>query len=473
MVLVSNSHLSYARGRDRLNETRAKHMSEQGYKHPQGNVFYRKMDHGRPCVAHAEGVYITTVGGKRVLDASGGPIVVNVGHGRREVTDAMRAQLESAAYVHASMFTSDVIERYCQRLAAIVPLADARFFFLSSGSEVIEAAIKLARQLQMARGHSGRDLIISRTQSYHGMTLGALGVSGRRGLRAPYVDMMRDTPHVSPPYTYRDPRSGAEYAAELEQTIVAAGADSVAGFLAEPISGASLGGALPPDDYWPAIREVCDRHGVLLIADEVLVGLGRTGKMWALDHWGVTPDILVTSKGLAGGYFPLGFVAARGADVEQLRLELGNFNHGGTFSHHPVGAAAGLAVLDILEGEGLVDRARVMGERLTSALRDRFGDHPNVGDIRGRGLFQGLELVADRDTKRPFAAKHKVASHVHHTAFDDGVSVYYSQGCVDGTDGDLVMFGPPLIIDESHIAEMVEVAGRAIDAVTHRVLASD
>lgn len=443
-------------------------MGDTHFKHPKGNVFYRKMAHARPCISHGEGAYLVDTAGKRYLDASGGPIVVNVGHGRPEVVEAMRKQLESVAYVHASMFTSDVLERYCERLATHVPLEAPRFYFLSSGSEVVEAALKLARQIQLARGHQERDLIISRRQSYHGMTLGALGVSGRPWLRAPYTAMMRDTPHVSPPYPYRDARTGTEYAAELEATIEAAGAENVAAFLAEPISGASLGGAVPPPDYWPAMRAVCDRHGVLLIADEVLVGLGRTGKMWALDHWDVVPDILVTSKGLAGGYFPLGFLAARGSDVEQIRQVLGDFNHGGTFSHHPVGAAAGLAVLEIIEREGLVQRAAKMGATLTTALNARFGAHPAVGDIRGIGLFQGLELVADRDSKTPFEASRKVATAVHNAAFEAGVSVYYSQGCVDGTRGDLIMFGPPLIIDETDIAQMVDVTAEAIDAVLAR-----
>ncbi|TNF31180.1 MAG: aminotransferase class III-fold pyridoxal phosphate-dependent enzyme [Deltaproteobacteria bacterium] len=439
-------------------------MSDVLFAHPQGHVFYRSMGHARPAISHGSGVYLWDKRGRRYLDASGGPIVVNVGHGRQEVIAAMARQLETAAYVHATMFTADVIEAYAERLAGLVPLPGPRFFFLSSGSEVVEASLKLARQIQLARGFERRTVVLSRRQSYHGMTLGALAVSGRPGLRAPFLEMMVDTPHVSPPYPYRDPRTGAEYAAELEAAILGTGPDRVAAFIAEPISGASLGAAVPDDAYWPAVREVCDRYGVLLIADEVLVGLGRTGRMWALDHWGVTPDILVSSKGTAGGYFPLGFVAARGEDVETLRLAHGDFSHGGTFSHHAVGAAAGLAVLDIFEREQLVARAAHMGALLEEQLRARLGDHPNVGEIRGRGLFLGVELVADRETKAPFPAERKIASAVHHKAFDDGLIVYYSQGCADGRQGDVVMFGPPLIVDEQHIAEMVDGLARAIEA---------
>jgi adenosylmethionine-8-amino-7-oxononanoate aminotransferase len=437
-----------------------------GHKHPQGNVFYRKMAHERPMIARGEGVFLFDTNGKRYLDASGGPLVVNVGHGREEVVEAMREQASKAAYVHGMMFTSQAIESYCDELAPVVPLHHPRFFLLSSGSEVIEAAIKLARQIQQARGETDRHIVVSRSQSYHGTTLGALSASGRHGLRAPYVEMMQGGTHVDPPYAYRDARSGEELAGLVEQRILELGAARVAAFLAEPISGASLGAAVPDDGYWPRVREICDRHGVLLIADEVLVGLGRTGRWWALDRWGVRPDILVASKGTAGGYMPMGFVAAEHEDVEQLRLSLGDFNHGGTFSHHAVAAAAGLAVLRILRDEQLVVRARDMGELLDARLREELSDHPHVGDIRGDGLFRGVELVADRDSKRPFSAERHVAAGVHRAAFDDGLVVYYSQGCADGQSGDVVMVGPPFILEEDHVEEIVTRLRRAIDAVT-------
>ena len=434
------------------------------YSHPHGNVFYRAMNHPRPMIARGEGIYLYDESGKRYIDGSGGPLVVNVGHGRSEIVEAMTAQAAAAAYVHALMFTSEPLEQYAAELAAVVPLPKPRFYFLSSGSEVVEGAIKLARQIQMARGEGKRHIILSRWQSYHGMTLGALAVSGRAGLRAPYLDMFHDMPHIPAPYVYRHPADGVSLADRLEETILAYGAENVAGFIAEPISGASLGAAVPPDDYWPRIREICDRHGVLLIADEVLVGLGRTGAWWALDHWSIVPDILVTSKGTAGGYFPLGFIAARGEDVEQIRLKLGDFNHGGTFSHHAVGAAAGLATLRILQQERLVENSAAMGARLDEALREQLGDHPNVGDIRGRGLFRGIELVSDRATKQPFPLSEGIARRIWNRAFELGLVIYYSTGCADGKNGDVIMLGPPLIINQAQIKEMVGLLREAIYA---------
>ncbi len=432
------------------------------YSHPQGNVFYRTMNHPRPMIARGEGIYLYDVDGKRYIDGSGGPLVVNVGHGRAEIVEAMTQQAQAAAYVHAIMFTSRPLEEYAAALAGVVPLPQPRFYFLSSGSEVVEGAIKLARQIQMARGESKRSIVISRWQSYHGMTLGALAVSGRPGLRAPYLGMLNDMPHVSPPYLYRHPATGAELAAELERTILAYGPENVAAFLAEPISGASLGAAAPPDDYWPCVRDICDRYGVLLIADEVLVGLGRTGEWWGLNHWNVQPDILVSSKGAASGYFPLGVIAAKGDDVEQIRQKLGDFNHGGTFSHHAVGAAAGLATLRILQREKLIENSAAMGVRLGDALREQLGDHPHVGDIRGRGLFWGIELVQDRPTKEPFPLSDGVARRVWNRAFELGLVVYYSTGCADGKNGDVIMLGPPLIIDEAQTDEMVALLRDAI-----------
>ncbi len=434
------------------------------YSHPQGNVFYRTMNHPRPMIARGEGIYLYDDSGKRYIDGSGGPLVVNVGHGRTEIVDAMMKQAQSAAYVHAIMFTSEPLERYAAELAKVVPLPEARFYFLSSGSEVVEGAVKLARQIQIARGEVKRNIVLGRWNSYHGMTLGALAVSGRPSLRAPYLDMFHDVPHIPTPYPYRSSTTGIEVANRLEEAILSYGAENIAGFIAEPISGASLGAAAPPDDYWPRIREICDRYGVLLIADEVLVGLGRTGKWWGLEHWNVTPDIMVASKGTASGYFPLGFIAAKGEDVEQLRRKLGDFNHGGTFSHHAVGAAAGLATLQILQRERLIDNSATMGLTLGEALHAQIGEHPNVGDIRGRGLFWGIELVKDRATREPFPAAEGVARRVWKRAFDLGLVIYYSTGCADGKDGDVIMLGPPLIITAEQIDEMVRMFREALYA---------
>ncbi|MFZ0548076.1 MAG: aspartate aminotransferase family protein [Candidatus Promineifilaceae bacterium] len=434
------------------------------YAHPHGHVFYRKMNHARPKISHGRGIFLFDESGKRYLDGSGGPLVVNVGHGRQEVVQAMASQAEKAAYVHAIMFTSEPLEQYAAALAPLVPLPDPRFFFLSSGSEVVEGAIKLARQIQMARGETNRYIIIGRSLSYHGMTLGALSVSGRPGLRSPYQTMMQDMPHIRPPYPYRFPATGKELADRLEESILTYNPEDVAAFIAEPISGASLGAVLPPDDYWPRIREICDHYGILLIVDEVLVGFGRTGKWWGIDHWYVKPDILVTSKGAAGGYFPLGFIAAKETDVEQIRQALGDFNHGGTFSHHAVGAAAGLATLHIMQEEKLVENSARMGMLLGAKLRNALADHPNVGDIRGRGLFYGIEFVQDKDSKTPFPASRHLAWDIWEKAFERGLIVYYSQGCADGRNGDIIMAGPPLIINEAQIDELVALLTEAIKA---------
>jgi adenosylmethionine-8-amino-7-oxononanoate aminotransferase len=420
------------------------------------------MGHARPKISHGQGIYLYDESGKCYIDGSGGPLVVNVGHGRHEIVEAMTSQLESVAYVHAIMFTSDPLETYSAELAKIVPLPEARFFFLSSGSEVVEAAIKLARQIQMAKGQSGRNIVIGRSLSYHGMTLGALSVSGRPGLRTPYLGMLHNMPHIRHPYAYRFPADGDELADRLEESILAYGPENVAAFIAEPISGASLGAAEPPDDYWWRIRHICDKHGVLLIADEVLVGMGRTGKWWALQHWDVTPDILITSKGIAGGYFPLGFVAAKGDDVELIRQKLGDFNHGGTFSHHAVGAAAGLATLRILQEENLVQNSCLMGKYLGQKLHQALDRHPHIGDIRGRGLFWGLEIVQDRTSTDPFPASDKMAWRIWQRAFDLGLVVYFSQGCADGVNGDIIMIGPPLIINQQQIDDLVDILTTAI-----------
>lgn len=434
------------------------------YSHPHGNVFYRTMNHPRPMIAYGEGIYLYDTDGKRYIDGSGGPLVVNVGHGRTEIVEAMTKQAQAAAYVHAIMFTSEPLEQYAKELATVVPLPNPRFYLLSSGSEVVEGAIKLARQIQIARGEDKRHIVLSRWQSYHGMTLGALAVSGRPALRAPYLDMIHDVPHIPTPYGYRHPATGAEMADRLEEAIEAYGAANIAGFIAEPLSGASLGAAPAPDDYWPRIRAICDRHGVLLIADEVLVGLGRTGKWWALDHWNIVPDILVTSKGTASGYFPLGVIAAKGEDVELIRQKLGDFNHGGTFSHHAVGAAAGLATLNILKREHLIENSAAMGIVLEKALRNQLESHPNVGDIRGRGLFWGIELVKNRETKEPFPSGEGLARRLWTRAFSMGLIIYYSTGCADGQNGDVIMLGPPLVINEDQIGEMVKILRDSICA---------
>jgi adenosylmethionine-8-amino-7-oxononanoate aminotransferase len=444
-------------------------MSDDLYAHPEGSVFYRKMKHGRPMISHGQGIYLYDKSGKRYLDGSGGPLVVTVGHGRAEIVEAMARQAQAVAYAHAVMFTTEVVEEYAAALAEIVPIAQARSYFLSTGSEVVEAALKLARQIQMARGEAGRYLIICRSLSYHGTTLGSMGVSGRTSLRTPYMGMLQNMPHIRHPYPYRYDAKGENLAERLEETILAYGVENVAGFIAEPISGSSRGAAAPPPGYWPRIREICDRYGVLLIVDEVLTGMGRTGRWWGIDHWEVTPDILVTSKGIAGGYLPFGAVVAHHGHVEEISRNLGDFNHGGTFSHHPVGAAAALATLRIMQRERLVENAATMGAVLGQQLRAALGAHRYVGDIRGCGLFWALEFVQDRETKEPFPAKLGLAWKVRERAFEKGLVAYWSQGCADGKNGDLVIVGPPLIITEDQVEELVAILREAVEEVLAEV----
>ena len=425
------------------------------YAHPHGNVFYRKMGHDRPKIAYGQGVYLYDEKGNRYLDGSGGALVVNIGHGREEVQNAIAEQLASVAYVHATMFTSGPLEEYAAELSRVAPLSAPRIYTLTSGSEAVEAAIKLSRQIQVARGETSRHLVIGRQRSYHGLSLGALSVSGRPAFRDPYSPLLLDMPLISPPYAYRDPAGGEESAARLEEAIRRHGPEQISAFIAEPISGASLGAAVPPQSYWPSIRQICDKYGLLLIADEVMVGFGRTGKWWGIDHWKVEPDIIVASKGAAGGYLPLSILASRGEHVDLIEQVFGDFNHGGTYSHHAVSAAAGLATLNIIRNENLVDRAATMGQSLGAKLVASLGDHENVGDIRGCGLLWGIELVRDREDKTPFSANMRVAQMVQKLAFDNGLIVYPSQGCVDGSEGDVILIGPPLIIKEEEVDELV------------------
>ncbi len=434
------------------------------YTHPHGHVFYRKMGFARPKISHGEGIYLFDDTGKRYIDGSGGAIVVNVGHGRSRIANVIAQQTQTVAYAHPTMFTSEPAERFSEALAPIVPIPDARFFYMSSGSEVVEGAIKLARQIQMARGENGRTLTISRWRSYHGLSFGALAASGRPGFRQPYLGMIHDVPHIEPPYPYRESISGVEAANRLEQAILQYGAANISAFIAEPISGASMGAVIPPDGYWPRVRQICDQYGILLIADEVLVGMGRTGKWWGINHWDVQPDILVSSKGLAGGYWPLGAIAAKGEDVALIHDKLGDFSHGGTFSHHAVGTAVGLEVLRIIQEEKLVENAAVVGEYLGQKLHHTFSEHPHIGDIRGRGLFWGLELVQDRESKAPFHAARHLAPDIWKRAFEMGLIVYYSQGCIDGVNGDVLMLGPPLIARREDVDEMVGMLETAVNA---------
>ncbi len=429
------------------------------------------MAHDYPVIERGEGVYLYGTEGRRYLDASGGPLVVNVGHGVQEIVEAIAEQAAQVAYVHGNVFTTTALETYSERLAPKVPLPAPRFFYLSSGSEAIETAIKFARQVQVARGEPQRDRIIARWGSYHGATLGTLAVSGKPAMRGLYAPLFQDMPHIEPPYCYRCP-FGSTYPAcdlacarQLEAEIQRQGPERIAAFIAEPVGGATLGGIVPPDGYWPLVRDICDRYGVLLIADEVLTGFGRTGAWFAVEQFGVRPDVLCLAKGAAGGYFPLSITAVRGADVETIRRAHGDFNHGGTFSHHAVGVAAALATLDYLEAHDLVARAARVGRHLGATLRGALGELPSVGDVRGMGMMWAVEFVVDRETREPYPPGVQFAARVGARCRDMGVLLYPGRGSVDGARGDLVVVAPPYIVTEEQVGVIVETLGQAIRTV--------
>jgi adenosylmethionine-8-amino-7-oxononanoate aminotransferase len=439
---------------------------------PTSHVFRRSQDPALPVAVRAEGSTIWDAEGRAYLDAAGGAIVVGIGHGRESVARVMAEQASRVAYAHGTSFTSEPLERYAAALAPHLPLDDPALYPVAGGSEAMESAVKLARAYHVARGEPERWIVFARWGSYHGNTLGALDLSGRKPLRRPYEAWLGRFRHVSAAYPYRAGEPGAnalgdadELAAELDRAIVGAGPGTVAAFVAEPIVGATLAAAEPPDDYWPAIAEVCRRHGVLLIADEVMTGFGRTGSWFGMEHWGIRPDVVVGAKGATSGYFPFGFVAASG-EVRDTVLQGGGFVHGFTYSHHVVGAAVAGEVLRILEDEGLVEASAAKGERLTALLHERLDGHPNVGEIRGRGLLVGIELVADREMREPFSRAERVVENVLASARDRGLLLYSGTGLADGTNGDAIVLGPPFVITDEELVAIADGVTEAVERVT-------
>ena len=441
-------------------------------------VFRRSLDPALPVAVRAEGSTIWDADGRAYLDAAGGAIVVGIGHGRESVARVMTEQAARLAYAHGTAFTSEPLERYAAALAPHLPVADPAIYPVAGGSEAMESALKLVRAYHLARGDTERWIVIARWGSYHGNSLGALDLSGRKPLRRPYEAWLGRFRHVSAAYPYRAGEPGAdalgdadELAGELDRAIEAAGPGTVAAFVAEPIVGATLAAAVPPDGYWPAIAEVCRRHGVLLVADEVMTGFGRTGRWFGLDHWGVRADIVVGAKGATSGYFPFGFVAASGP-VRDVVLGGSGFIHGFTYSHHVVGAAVAGEVLRILEDERLVEASASKGERLRSLLDERLGSHPHVGEIRGRGLLLGVELVADRETRHPFPRTDRVTERVLAGARERGLLVYSGTGLADGTNGDAILLGPPMVITDEELAAVADRLAETVDRATAKVPAA-
>lgn len=436
-----------------------------------GRVFRRSVLPDPPVAVSADGSTIRDSNGREYLDGAGGAIVVNVGHGRRSIAAVIAAQAGRLAYAHGGTFTSQSLEAYAAEVGCHLPLDGPAIYPVSGGSEAIETALKLARAYHLARGDTARTAVVARWGSYHGNTLGALDLSGRLPLRRPYEPWLGRFAHVSAAYPYRggEPAARAlattaELVAELEATIEAAGEGTIAAFVGEPIVGATLAAAVPPDDYWPAIAGVCRRHGILLIADEVMTGFGRTGRWFAIDHWGVRPDILVAAKGATGGYWPFGFAAVSEA-IHRTILDAGPFVHGFTYSHSPVGAAAAREVLRILEAEDLVAASEVKGGRLRSLLAERLGDDPHVGEIRGRGLLVGIELVVDRTTRVPFERSLRITEAVVMAARERGVLVYSGTGLADGTNGDSILLGPPFVVTDDELERIADGVAGAISGV--------
>ena len=423
-----------------------------------------------PTAVSAEGAWITDADGKRYLDAAGGAIVVGVGHGDRALIDAAKRQLERTQYVHGTMFTTEAVEAYADALAPLLPIEDPRVYPVSGGSEAVETAIKMARAYHLAVGQAGRSTIISRRSSYHGNTLGALDLSGKEPLRKPYTPWLGRFLHAPRAYEYRceNPTHpdgcGDWHAAELQRMIESYGPDTIAAFVAEPVSGATLAAAVPCEDYWPKIVDVCRRYGVLVIADEVMTGFGRTGSWFGVDTWDVRPDILTAGKGTTSGYVPFGFAACSGALFEAIAPK--GFVHGFTWSHNALGAAVALATLQRLRDDGLIVRARDLGAKLHGDLAAGLADVASVGDVRGLGMMLGIELVADRETKEPFPRHAQVVERVLAAARDAGLLLYASTAHVDGVNGDLLMLGPPFILTDDDTLAVVERTIAAIRSVS-------
>ena len=432
-------------------------------------ILHRSLRQTPPVAAGGEGIWLRDNRGRNYIDASGGAAVSSLGHGHPDVIAALHRQIDRCAYAHTAFFTTEVAEELAERLVANAPAGIDGVYLVSGGSEAVEAALKLARQYFVEAGEVQRTVFIARRQSYHGNTLGALALGGNEWRRKPFAPLLIDVERVSACYEYRGRAPGQsldDYTAglldELETAILRAGPERVIGFCAEPVVGAT-GGAIPPTPgYFRGVRALCDKYGILFIADEVMCGMGRTGTMYAIEQDGVAPDLVTIAKGLGAGYQPVGAVLVNGAIAERLRAGSGAFLHGHTYIGHPVAAAAALAVQQVIERDDLLAQVRRRGAALWRLLGEAFGDHPHVGDIRGRGLFMALELVRERATREPFAPELKLHAAIKDKAMQNGLLVYPMGGTVDGRQGDHVLLAPPFIVTE---AELVEIVGRLREAV--------
>jgi adenosylmethionine-8-amino-7-oxononanoate aminotransferase len=433
-------------------------------------VFHRQLRTDLPVAVGGRGVYLTDAAGKSYIDASGGAAVSCLGHGHPDVMAAMHAQIDQLAYAHTSFFTTEVAEELADLLIQSAPAGMSNVYFVSGGSEAMEAALKMARQYFVEIGQPERCHFIARKQSYHGNTLGALAVGGNEWRRAQFRPLLIDVAHVAPCYEYRDRRDdetpeayGQRLVAELQATIERLGPEKVMAFVAETVGGATAGVLTAVPGYFKGIRDLCDRHGILLILDEVMCGMGRTGTLHACEQEGVVPDLMAVAKGLGGGYQPIGAVMAQGKLVDALRKGSGLFQHGHTYLGHAVACAAALAVQRVIQRDDLLTQVRARGQFLQQRLRNTFGAHPHVGDVRGRGLFWGVELVQDRAHKQWFDPALALHARIKREAMKQGLMVYPMSGTVDGKHGDHVLLAPPFIASEAELTQVVERLQRAID----------
>ena len=437
------------------------------------HVFPRHTKAALPVAVAGDGAYLIDRDGKRYLDACGGAAVSCLGHSDATVIDAVKAQLDRLPYAHTGFFTSEPAEELADILTDRAPDGLDRVYFVSGGSEAIEAAIKLARQYFLETGQPRRRHVIARKQSYHGNTLGALSAGGNEWRRAQFEPFMIGAMHhVSPCHAWRwkepsetDADYGDRLVAEFEAKIEDLGPETVAAFIAEPVVGATMGAVPPVDGYLAKMKAVCARHGILFIADEVMCGMGRTGTLFAVEQDGVTPDIVAIAKGLGAGYQPIGALLVSGAIYQAIEAGSGFFQHGHTYIGHPTACAAGVAVLGEIERRDLLSNVRDKGAKLRSALEARFGNHPLVGDVRGRGLFLGLELVADRGTKAPLDPARKVHAQIKKEAMARGLMVYPMGGTIDGKSGDHILIAPPFILTDDQVGEIVDKLADAMSAV--------
>ncbi|RWB83205.1 aspartate aminotransferase family protein [Mesorhizobium sp.] len=433
------------------------------------HILHRQINAVLPVASGGKGIELFDSNGRAYIDASGGAAVSCLGHGHPDIIAAMHRQADTLAYAHTSFFTSDVAEALADRLVADAPAGISHAYFVSGGSEAVEAALKMARQYFVEIGQPQRRNIITRKQSYHGNTLGALATGGNEWRRAQFRPLLIETHHIDPCFAYRFQETGEtdqDYAARaaqaLENKLIELGPETVIAFVAETVVGATAGAVPPVADYFRRIREICDRYGVLLILDEVMCGMGRTGTLHACEQDGVAPDLMTIAKGLGGGYQPIGAVLLSRKIFDAFANGSGIFQHGHTYICHPMACAAALAVQDVIARDRLLDNVKAMGAHLARRLGERFGNHPHIGDIRGRGLFMGIELVEDRSTKQPFDPKRKLHARIKKAAMANGLLVYPMGGTIDGASGDHVLLAPPFICDVAAIDAIVERLGDAI-----------